>query len=201
MWYFVLLVYSLIGLIIIVATPARRDLVDQLTDKALSAVPRWKAASFRIIIASAALLFWPVFLPGWLRHQKSAWERLEENPAFQRQKALFDAMKALGKDGCDSDEIPNGKGEFGLALTNPIPTNTIFGSNSYLSRLCTADGYHVTNQRRGSMGAEGIKGPIDIYDLFRANGSHAGTIYISPYQRRNSNKAPRGFKLLFGGSG
>ena len=131
------------------------------------------------------------------RKQKSALDVLMENPIFQQQKAIFDAMNAMSAGGCDTDELSYGTGEFGLTATNPIPTNTIFGSNSYLSRLCTADGYKVHNERRGSIRVEGILTPIDVYDLSRAAGTPFGTIYISPYHRRTSNKAPRGFRLLF----
>lgn len=130
------------------------------------------------------------------RKQKSALDVLMANPLVQQQKAIFDAMNTMSAGGCDSDELPDRTGEFGLTATNPIPTNTIFGSKSYLSRLCTADGYKVQNQRRGSTQVEGISKPIDIYDLFRVDGTPVGTIYISPYHQRTSKKAPQGFRLL-----
>lgn len=69
------------------------------------------------------------------RKQKSVYDVLMENPLFQQQKALFDAMNQVCATGCAGDELPNGHGEFGLTPTNPIPTNTIMGSRYYLSQL------------------------------------------------------------------
>ena len=135
-----------------------------------------------------------------LRKKKTALDVLLENPLFQQQKAIFDVMNAMSAGDCDTDELPNGVGEFGLAPTNPIPTNTVLGSGHYLGRLCTADGCNVQNKRRGSTQVEGISRPIDIYDLSRADGTPVGTIYICPYHQRNSQKAPRGFRLASTGA-
>ena len=67
--------------------------------------------------------------------RRSLLDALEENPLFQQQKALYEAMNRLCEDGCDTDEIPGCAGEFGHDSTNPIPSNTVFGSTSYLARL------------------------------------------------------------------
>lgn len=134
------------------------------------------------------------------RKQKSVLEVLMENPVFQQQKAFYDAMNQACATGCDGDELPNGCGEFGLTPTNPIPTNTVMGSNTYLSRLLTADGKKVENNRRCSMRTEVTEMPIDVYDLSLPDGTPLGTIYISPWQKRTSAKAPRGFRQLFSDS-
>jgi hypothetical protein len=132
------------------------------------------------------------------RKQKSAYDVLMENPLFRQQKEVYDAFNKLARAiGCDTDELPNGFGEFGLTPTNPIPTNTIMGSYAYLSQLCTADGIRVENRRRGSMNSEVSKMPIDIYELSSRDGILLATIYISPYHQRNSKNAPRGFRLIF----
>ncbi len=135
------------------------------------------------------------------KKQKSALDALMENPVFQQQKALFDAMNQACATGCDGDELPNGHGEFGLTPTNPIPTNTVMGSRSYLSHLLTADGKKVENNRRCSMSSEVTQMPIDVYDLSLPDGTPVGTIYISPWQKKTSAKAPRGFRLLFSDAG
>ena len=37
--------------------------------------------------------------------------------------------------GCNTDEIPEGTGEFGLDSTNPIPVNGIWENETYLGKL------------------------------------------------------------------
>ena len=151
MWYFALLAYLLLGLIMILATPARREIVGVLTDRDLASAPAWKVYTFRIIVISAVLLFWPVFLPGCLRKKKSLLDELQENPLCQEQKGLFDAMSMMCDDGCETDEIPGGHGEFGHEVTNPVPTKMVFGSTSYLARLRSPDGAEVVYVRERSV--------------------------------------------------
>lgn len=122
--------------------------------------------------------------------------RLQNNPIFQEQKALFDAMRAMCEDGCETDEIPEGYGEFGHELTNPIPTMTIFGSTSYLARLVSSDGAKVVYERQASFSTPVSSNPVDGYTISPPNGRQLGTLYISPYHKRNSEKAPKGFTLL-----
>ena len=101
-----------------------------------------------------------------------------------------------GTGGCQTDELPNGYGEFGHAPSNPIPTKTIYGSTTYLARLRASDAAKVLYQRRGSMTAEVSPSPIDEYDISHPDGRRLGTLYFSPYQLRNSHRAPRGFQLV-----
>ncbi len=126
---------------------------------------------------------------------RSVWDALQENPVFQQQKAIFDAMSKVCESGCESDELPNATGEFGLIATNPIPTKTIFGSTHYLSLLQAPDGAKVSYERRCSVHAGVSPMPIDVYDIRYPDGRPLGALYFSPYQRRNSQKAPRGFRL------
>jgi len=96
--------------------------------------------------------------------------------------------------GCNSDEIPEGYGEYGLEVTNPIPVQGIPEANLYLQKL-RWQGQPVTWDRLGSFGAKNIKMPVDCYQLSDQNSRTVGTIYISPYHRKMSNKAPVGFTL------
>ena len=130
------------------------------------------------------------------RKPKTAWDALQENPLFQQQKALFDAMSAMCESGCDTDELPNGHGEFGHTVTNPIPTKTVFGSTAYLSRLRAPDGAKVLYERRGSVSSEVDPNLIDVYDIDHLDGTRLATLYLSPYHRRNSSKPPRGLRLI-----
>jgi hypothetical protein len=123
-------------------------------------------------------------------------DRLQENPLFQEQKALFDAMSAMCEDGCETDEIPGSYGEFGHDVTNPIPTRTVFGSTSYLARLRSHDGAKVIYERQGSLPSPVDPHPIDTYTISHPDGKQLAILYLSPYQKRNSEKAPRGFTLL-----
>jgi hypothetical protein len=129
------------------------------------------------------------------RKPRSVLEALQSSPAFQDQKELFNAMNAMCETGVDADEMPNGTGEYGLTATNPIPCKTIFGSTAYLGRLRAADGAKVAYERIGSTQSFVSPHPIDLYRLKHPNGRNLSKVYISPYQKRISAKAPRGFIL------
>lgn len=126
---------------------------------------------------------------------KTALDALNENPMFQQQKELFEAMSLMCEDGVDADEILNGRGEFGMTSSNPIPCKTVFGSTAYLGRLRTVDGTKVIYERTGSSGADVSPHPVDAYEISHPNGQKLATLFISPYQKRISGKAPKGFKL------
>ena len=128
------------------------------------------------------------------RKPKTIMDKLLKEPKFREMKELFDVMHALNEDGTDQDIIPEGFGEFGLEVTNPIPVNTIFGNTAYLARLRTIEGIKVRYERKGSTGAKNINNPIDIYEVFDGD-DFIATLYISPYHKKNSEMAPRGFKL------
>jgi hypothetical protein len=129
------------------------------------------------------------------RKPRSVLEALQSSPAFQEQKEIFDAMDAMCEAGIDADEMPNGTGEFGLTATNPIPCRTVFGSTAYLGRLRAADGTKVAYERLGSIQSAVSPHPIDMYEVKHPNGRSLATMYISPYHKRISAKAPRGFLL------
>ncbi|MCX7954434.1 MAG: hypothetical protein N3A01_04490 [Bacteroidales bacterium] len=102
--------------------------------------------------------------------------------------------KTANPEGTDKDEMPEGFGEFGLEITNPIPTRSIPDSYFYLNRLRTKNGSKITYKRIGSMRAPNIKHLIDAYRIYE-NGKEIAIIYICPYNKKNSNKAPKGFEL------
>jgi hypothetical protein len=134
------------------------------------------------------------------RKPTSFWEVLKETltmpKALKQQKALYKQMCLTCEGGVDADEMPNGIGEFGTTLSNPIPCKTIFGSRAYLSRLRTADGLAVAYTRVGHyFSKEVTPHPIDCYRISNLNGAHLATLYLSPYQKRVSRKAPKGFLL------
>jgi len=109
--------------------------------------------------------------------------------------ALMAGMMGIGNKGYDLDEIPGGYGEFGLTKTNPVPVKGIISNEIYLKRLRAPEGNPITWKRLGSTGAPNIEESIDIYEIKNSYGQVISTIYISPYHKRISNKAPRGFRF------
>jgi len=127
---------------------------------------------------------------------RTIYDELMDIPGFKEQKELFDVMSKANEGGCTTDEMPEGFGEFGLEPTNPIPVNTIQGSILYLGGLRAMDGTRVNNKRLRSLGAQNIQKPIDEYLITHENGDELAIIYISPYQAKNSKKAPRGLQQV-----
>ena len=122
-------------------------------------------------------------------------KKKEEADAIELLKAMMQYQVEARTDGVETDDIPKAYGPFGLCKTNPIPTRSVSGSNSYLERLRTQNGSRVTANRVGSTSAEDVtSGMIDMYQV--STGETAlGTIYVCPYHKRNSEKAPEGFYL------
>ncbi len=97
--------------------------------------------------------------------------------------------------GTDKDEMPEGYGEFGLEITNPIPVSSIPDGYLYLNRLRTESGSKITYQRIGGMKAPNISHIVDAYRIF-VDGREITKIYICAYNKKTSTKAPRGFILV-----
>ncbi len=104
-------------------------------------------------------------------------------------------LNAFAEQGTDQDVLPNGYGEFGLVATNPIPTRTMMGSARYLASLRTQDGDEVMCTRIGSKLDPVSENPIDVYEVRSLENDVLATIYISPYNRKNSSLAPCGFRI------
>lgn len=102
--------------------------------------------------------------------------------------------KSSNPKGTDKDVMPEGYGEFGLEITNPIPTSSIPDSYFYLNSLRTQNGSKITFNRIGSMSTQNISHTIDAYTI-SANDQELATIYICPYNKKTSTKAPKGFML------
>lgn len=100
----------------------------------------------------------------------------------------------MNTENLEVDVHPDGYGEFGHDITNPIPTNTPLGSIAYLGALKTLDGYKIQYERLGSTIAPNIDYPVNIYDIFK-NDEKIATLYLTTRNKKNSEKAPKGFKL------
>lgn len=126
---------------------------------------------------------------------KNVMDDLTENKTFKNLKNLVDAMSELNNNATAEDIMPEGYGEFGHDLTNPIPVNSIMGNIAYLGKLRTLDGDRIQYNRIGSTKAPNIDMPIDTYRIID-NGKIIATLYISPYNKKNSQRSPKGFKLV-----
>ena len=105
--------------------------------------------------------------------------------------------RSLGNntEGTTTDTIPNAYGEYGFDVTNPIPTRGVSSNEAYLKKLSLLSNESFHWKRVGSFSAPNIKNPIDGYEIITDSGERLCTIYISPYQRIISNKAPKGFYI------
>lgn len=94
----------------------------------------------------------------------------------------------------DCDQLPTGHGEFGLSVTNPIPTKGVAGSNEYLSSLRTLAGKPVQYRRIGSVRAPEhvTTAIIDKYQVMDGR-NNLCQLYLCPYHLANSKKIPEGF--------
>lgn len=123
-------------------------------------------------------------------------KKKEDQEAAELLKAMIQYQVEARKDGVDTDDLPKAYGPFGLCKTNPIPTRGVPGSNEYLSRLRTKDSRSIESSRIGSTSAEDVtSGMIDMYSI-SSGGVNLGTVYLCPYNKRNSGKVPEGFLLV-----
>lgn len=130
------------------------------------------------------------------KEPRTMFDELMDIPGMKEQKEIFDVMSKANEGGCTTDEMSEGIGEFGLEPTNPIPVNTVQGSILYLGGLRAMDNTRVYNKRLGALKVENIQKPIDEYLITHENGDELAIIYISPYQAKNSKKAPRGLQQV-----
>jgi hypothetical protein len=147
------------------------------------------------LIVIAAVLLMLFILSRIRRKPKTLLDDVMSLPEMEMMMEFQNIMDEQCKNCTKLDEIPGGYGEFGLSVTNPVPTHTILGSNLYLSRLRTLDNKEISCNRIGSTGSDNIENPIDMYRVDTEDGKHI-TIYLSPYHLKNSNKTPKGFKFV-----
>ena len=101
----------------------------------------------------------------------------------------------LCEKGSSEDMMPEGYGEFGLDITNPIPIHGIPENEKYLSMLRLKDGSEIFWIRLGSCKSDNISSIIDEYLIFDSEGDKVCHLYLCPYNRKTSRKAPKGFFL------
>jgi hypothetical protein len=97
--------------------------------------------------------------------------------------------------GTDQDEIQGSKGQFGKNVDNPIPVNTIRGNIRYLEKIRTIQGEKILYEREGSTLGEVVEKPIDVYRIMDLRKDVIDKFYISPYHKKDSQKAPEGYLI------
>jgi len=97
------------------------------------------------------------------------------------------------------DEIENPSGKFGFDITNPIPVNGIDMIDDYFSKLRLITGELIAYSRTGSLVAENLPFPVDMYKIFNSERVQIATLYIYAYHGHMSGKAPDGFRLVNNG--
>lgn len=191
-----IILYLALGFFLVLVSPFRKIIMEgDSVDEVNAEGEWWQIALLYLIVYAAAILLWPVFLRDWYQKWRLS-ESGEGELTLGDLRELMDAMSDLSADNISGDKFPNGSGRFGYEPTNPIPCNSIFGSMSYLSSLRTPDGEPVNNHRIGSTSAEISDMPIDMYRISDMNDQEIAVLYLSPYQERNSELAPEGFKLI-----
>ena len=85
---------------------------------------------------------------------------------------------------------------YGLKPEKPVFVNGFPSLHYYLDHLRAPDGQQLENDRRGSVIVKGIRGPVDVYDLFLPGRRFYMTIYICLYGSKMSAAAPHGLKFI-----
>lgn len=130
----------------------------------------------------------------YLEGEASLYDSISRDNPQMDNNEWFVSLSEIYSAGVKSDELPNGYGEYGLCETNPILTISIKCSNRYLSRL-RYKGDRINVNRTGSIESVVTPGSIDIYQLSTTDDQDVGKIFICPYHKHNSSKAPKGFYL------
>lgn len=123
-------------------------------------------------------------------------EGQEESDFMAKMEAI--ANEAREREGTIEEELPQGRGAFGLSPDNPIPFSSIVASREYLENLVLirpgSSAYRW--MRSGSARSEIVSTPVDKYDLVDTDGSIVTSIYMWSYNKVDSKKVPEGFGLM-----
>lgn len=120
---------------------------------------------------------------------------IEHNEKLSTTMGILNLMDGLCDKGPEIDMFPEGYGEFGKVVTNPIPVRGVYGAELYLKSLRIDDGTPVKWEREGAHHAENITHIIDKYNISNAAGQFICSLFICPYCKKNSSYVPRGFNI------
>lgn len=196
-WAQIFATYLVVGGTVLLFTPIRPTLTRHLNLYEQRHISRMAFLVYAGIVVASDLLLWP-FLAATHRAARSRAKpehAVLDDQLVEEQRILRDSLPTLNEAGVDSDELPDATGDFGRVASNPIPCNTVFGSTAYLARLRFSDGAKILFDRLGSVSSDISPYPVDCYAIKHPDGRGLGVFYISPYQKRNSRKAPEGFSI------
>jgi hypothetical protein len=158
MWSFALIAYLVLGMTVVLATPAaRRKLLGALKDKELPSGPAWKRHAFRATVCMATLILWPIVLADWLREKKSLWDKWREK-ARQKREGLrkrqnYDIVvnASQWKPGFNNSPWTRWvEGE----IRQLVPSDTVLKYGWQKGPLCGRGGYAI--ERNGRIVAENL---------------------------------------------
>ncbi|MFC1663402.1 hypothetical protein ACFL04_04565 [Patescibacteria group bacterium] len=122
-------------------------------------------------------------------------KNIDRSPDEQRNELLEFRGRGLGVEeilkGEDCDEISGAIGEFGRAITNPIPVNSPWGERRYLNRLLCSCGLGVFYHRLGSKESKNNKHSVDVFETVCFSGKHWDTLIFDFHHPRRSLKIPK----------
>lgn len=121
---------------------------------------------------------------------------LSNHPKLAPFLTIQSVMDTLSQDGCETDTIPGGSGLFGYSQDNPIPTKGVVGSYEYLDNLRDSKGNKISYKRIGSTYSFVSDNPIDVYEITSSTITQPINLFISAYQKRNSQLSPSDFILV-----
>lgn len=122
-------------------------------------------------------------------------------PALSRERVLelltdekaqietYDApLRAAIGQAISCDEVPGGRGDFGLTATNPIPVNGTLGAVTYLTSLASVhDRTPILFHRLGR------RGRIEVYEVVSIGAEHWDILFLDTHYPRKSRRHPLGF--------
>ena len=118
---------------------------------------------------------------------------ISNNEQLSEAFSLLTLMERKCENGTSEDMMPEGYGEFGLEITNPIPIHGIPENEIYLKKLRLNDGSKISWKRIGSCSPKNIDSIVDNYLIFDSKGDEVCNLYLCPYNLRTSHKTPKGF--------
>lgn len=105
---------------------------------------------------------------------------------------LPEPLRSTVKGAAGCDVIPGASGDFGRALTNPIPVNGPLGEVIYLSNLLSASGNILLFHRLRS-----IKN-LDVYETVTSDAKVWDILILDFYHPRKTKLAPGGYRIASG---
>ena len=108
---------------------------------------------------------------------------------------LSSNLASINFGGYELEVIPEGFGEFGYTITNPMPIKPGIGYLTYFKKLRTINDKEIRYKYLRTTQSKNIKYYIDEYEITIDN-VKAANLFICPFYVTNSLRAPYGFKII-----